>query len=133
MEEPIWLEEATVRAIHQRQLAEHGGLGGVREQGGLESALARPRQLFGYGDPAPELAALAACYAGAFVRNHPFVDGNKRVALVAARAFLRRNNWDLRAAPEDKYLAVIGLAAREITEEEFATWIRAHLAPWPSP
>src|SRR5437762_1675004 len=122
MDEPVWLEEAAVHAIHQRQLAEHGGLPGVREPGSLESALARPRQVYAYGDPPPDLAALACAYAGGFVRNHPFVDGNKRVALVAARTFLRLNGWDLVASAEEKYLAVVGLASREITEEEFAAW-----------
>jgi death-on-curing protein len=129
MDEPVWLTEAIVRAIHQRQLAEHGGLGGVREPGGLASALARPQQLFAYGDPPPDFAALAACYAGAFVRNHPFVDGNKRVAHVAARMFLRLNGWDLVAPPEEKYVAIVGLVTHELSEEEFATWIRSHLAP----
>jgi death on curing protein len=128
--EPIWLEEAAVHAIHQRQLAEHGGLNGVHEPGGLQSALARPHQLFAYGDPAPDLAAMAAAYAGGLVRNRPFVDGNKRVALVAARTFLRLNGCDLVASQEVKYMAVIGLATREISEEGFAIWIRAHLAPW---
>jgi death-on-curing protein len=130
VDEPVWLEEAAVHAIHHRQLAEHGGMGGVREPGGLESALARPRQLHAYGDPPPDLAAMAAAYAGGLVRNHPFVDGNKRVALVAARTFLRLNGRDLVATPEDKYLAVIGLATREISEDEFAAWVRSHLSPW---
>lgn len=135
MDEPVWLEQGSVRAIHQRQLAEHGGLDGVRDPGGLDSrvpfrAAARPRQLFAYGEPPPDFAALATAYAGGFVRNHPFVDGNKRVALAAARTFLRLNGWDLVASPEEKYLAVIGLATRELSEAEFAAWIRAHLAPW---
>ena len=130
MDEPVWLGEATVHGIHQRQLAEHGGLGGVREPGGVEAALARPRHLLAYGDPPPDLASLAAAYAGGLVRNHPFVDGNKRVALVVARTFLRANGWDLQASQEEKYLAVIGLTTRELSEEEFAAWVRAHLAPW---
>lgn len=130
MEEPLWLEEGMVQRIHQRQLAEHGGLSGVREPGGLASALARPRQLFAYGEPPPDFAALAAAYANGFVRNHPFVDGNKRVALVVARTFLRLNGCDLVASAEEKYLAVIGLVTREISEEQFAAWVRAHLVPW---
>src|SRR5437773_2408681 len=129
MNEPLWLKGETVHAIHQRQLAEHGGLPGVRDPGGLQSALARPQHLYAYGEPPPDLAAMAAAYAGGFVRNHPFVDGNKRVALVAARTFLRLNGWDLVASAEDKFLAVMGLATREFSEEEFAAWIRAHLAP----
>jgi death on curing protein len=131
VDEPVRLKEATVRGIHARQLAEHGGLDGVREPGGLDSALARPRHLFAYGDPPPDLAALAAAYAGGFLRNHPFVDGNKRVALVTARAFLRLNGCDLAAPAEEKYLAIMGLTTREITEEAFAAWLRGRLAPWP--
>ena|SRR5438552_13110022 len=130
MDEPVWLEEKSVHAIHQRQLAEHGGLPGVRDPGGLQSALARPRHLFAYGEPPPDLAAMAAAYAAGFVWNHPFVDGNKRVAHVAARSFLRANGWDLQARAEDKYITVIGLATHQISEEEFAAWIRSHLAPW---
>src|SRR4029078_13404527 len=98
MDKPIWLDEREIRAIHNRQLAEHRGLPGVREPGGLESALARPKQLWSYGEPPPDLAALATAYAGGFVRNHPFVDGNKRVAHVAVRLFLRLNGWDLDAS-----------------------------------
>lgn len=132
MDEPIWLEETTIAAVHQRQLAEHGGSDGVREPGGLASAMAHPKQLFCYGDPPPDFAALAAAYAGGFVRNHPFVDGNKRVALVAARSFLRLNGWDLVATAEDKYLKALGLASRDLSEDQSAAWIRSHLAPWPS-
>ena len=78
-----WLEKALVLAIHDRQLAEHGGTGGVRDEGLLESALARPQQLHAYGDPAPDLADLAAALAYGLARNHPFLDGNKRTAAVA--------------------------------------------------
>lgn len=130
MEEPVWLREDTILGIHERQLAEHGGLGGVRDGGGLESALARPRHIFAYGEPPPDFAALATAYAADFVRNHPFVDGNKRVAHVAARTFLRLNGWDLVAPAQEKYLAMLGLAARQISEDEFAAWVRAHLTPW---
>jgi death-on-curing protein len=130
LNEPVWVGEGTVRGIHERQLAEHGGLGGVREPGGLESAMARPLHLFAYGEPPPDLAALAAAYAGGFVRNHPFVDGNKRVALAVARTFLRLNGWDLVASQKDQYVTMIGLATRDLSEEEFATWIRSHLEPW---
>jgi death-on-curing protein len=127
MDEPTWLDEPEIRVLHNRQLAEHGGLPGVREPGGLDSALARPKQLFSYGEPPPDLAALATAYAGGFVRNHPFVDGNKRVALIAARLFLRLNGWDLQASPESKYLATMGLATGEVSEAEYAAWIRSHL------
>src|SRR5262245_20113189 len=110
MVEPVWLEEATIHGIHQRQLAEHGGLGGTRDPGGLESALARGRQLFAYGDPPPDFAALAAAYAGGFVRNHPYVDGNKRVGFAAAVTFLRLNGWNLDATQLEAYTAMIALA-----------------------
>lgn len=130
--EPVWIEEGTARGIHQRLLAEHGGLDGVRAPGGLQSALARPRHLHAYGDPVPDLAAMATAYAGGFVRDHAFVDGNKRVALVAARTFLRLNGCDLRAATDEKYRAVMALAAGKLPEEQFAAWVRAHLAPWQS-
>ena len=130
MAEPVWLAMEAVLGIHQRQLAEHGGSEGTRDPGGLESALARPRHLFAYGDPPPDLAALATAYAGGFVRNHPFVDGNKRVALVAARTFLRLNGLDLVAAPQEKYVAVMALATREMSEDEFAAWVRSHLESW---
>jgi len=103
---------------------------GVREPGGLDSALARPRQTFAYGEPPPDLAALAAAYAGGIVRNHPFVDGNKRVALVLARTFLRANGWDLVATAEEKYVAIVRLVTREISEDDFAAWIRGTLKPW---
>lgn len=132
MDEPIWLDEPEIRAVHNRQLAEHGGLPGVREPGGLESALARPKQLWSYGEPPPDLAALATAYAGGFVCNHPFVDGNKRVAHVAVRLFLRLNGWDLDASPESKYLAMLGLASSEISEADYAAWIRSHLRVRPN-
>src|SRR5262249_21199084 len=130
MDEPTWLVAEAIPALHKRVLAEHGGLGGVRDPGGLESALARPRQLWAYGEPPPDHAALAAAYAGGFVGNHPFVDGNKRVAFAAAVTFLRLNGWTVDVSQVEAYTAAIGLAAREIPEGEFAAWIRAHLAPW---
>src|SRR4051794_37796681 len=111
MDEPVWLNLDAILKMHQRQLAEHGGLPGVRDQGGLEAALARPKQLFAYGDPPPDFASLATAYAGGFVRNHPFVDGNKRIAHVAARTFLIENGWNLVASAEEKYLAIYGLAS----------------------
>ena len=91
--------------------------------------MARPKHLFAYGDPPPDLTALATAYAGGFVRNHPFVDGNKRIAYVAARTFLIRNGWNLVAGAEEKFFAVYGLAAREMSEDEFTIWVRSHLAP----
>ncbi|HET7597636.1 MAG TPA: type II toxin-antitoxin system death-on-curing family toxin, partial [Burkholderiales bacterium] len=87
----VWLEKALVLPLHDRQLAEHGGTSGVRDEGLLESALARPQQLHAYGDPAPDLAELAASLAYGLARNHPFVDGNKRTAAVACETFIELN------------------------------------------
>jgi death-on-curing protein len=130
MEEPTWVMLEAVTALHRRLLAEHGGLPGVRDQGGLEAAHARPQHLWAYGDPAPDLAALAACYAGGFVRNHPFVDGNKRVGLAVALAFLRLNEWNAAVSQVDAYINTLKLAAREMSDEEYAAWLRANLVPW---
>jgi death-on-curing protein len=120
----VWLLDEAVRAIHQRQIAEHGGSSGVRDDGLLLSALARPQNLLAYGEQKADLAALAAAYAFGIVRNHPFVDGNKRTALVAARTFLLLNGLDLEASQEEKYLTFLQLAEGSISEEELAEWIR---------
>ena len=120
----VWIEQALVLAVHDRQLAEHGGSAGVRDEGLLESALARPQQLHAYGDPAPDLADLAASLAGGLARNHPFVDGNKRTAHVAYRTFLELNGAELVATDEDKYLAMLALAEGKLSEPDFAAWLR---------
>lgn len=131
MQEPIWLREDVVRAVHRRQLTEHGGSEGIRDPGLLESALARPKNLLAYSGDAPDLAALAAAYAWGLARNHPFVDGNKRTAYVVCRAFLQLNGNDLETAKDEKYLTFLRLAAGEISEEELATWIRQRLTTLP--
>jgi death-on-curing protein len=120
----IWLEKALALAIHERQLAEHGGTGGVRDEGLLESALARPQQLHAYGNPAPDLAELAAALAYGLARNHPFVDGNKRTAHVAYRTFLELNGAELVATDEEKYVAMVALAEGKLGERDFAAWLR---------
>lgn len=122
--EPIWVEETVVRAIHRRQIAEHGGLSGVREENALASALMRPLNLWAYGEPTPDIAALAASYAFGLARNHPFSDGNKRVALVVCRVFLLLNSIDLPASQEEKYQTFLRLAAGESSEEALTAWIR---------
>jgi death on curing protein len=127
MPEIIWLLEETVRAVHSRQISEHGGRPGIRDEGLLRSALARPQNLSVYGDPPPDLAALAASYAFGIARNHPFIDGNKRVALVAARTFLLINDADLEATQEEKYLTFLRLAEGGLSEDELAEWIRARM------
>ena len=123
----VWLEKALVLAIHDRQLAEHGGSAGVRDETLLESALARPQQLFAYGDPPPDLAELAACLAFGLARNHPFVDGNKRTAYVAYRTFLALNEIELVASDEEKYLTMLALAEGKLSEKDFSAWLHAHM------
>ncbi|MEP7042227.1 MAG: type II toxin-antitoxin system death-on-curing family toxin [Dokdonella sp.] len=123
----VWIEKAFALAIHDRQLAEHGGTAGVRDEGLLDSALARPQQLHAYGDPSPDVADLAASLAFGLARNHPFLDGNKRTAHVCYRAFLALNNAVLVAGDEDKYIAMLSLAEGSLSEADFATWLRQRL------
>ncbi len=123
MKEPEWLSKALVLAIHDEQLAEHGGGTGVRDDGLLESALARPQNRLAY-DAKADLATLAAAYAFGLARNHPFIDGNKRTAFVAAELFLDLNGMALAAKDEDCVLTMLRLAAGEIEEDAFATWLR---------
>ena len=120
----VWLLEETIIAIHHRQIAEHGGGEGLRDEGLLSSALARPQNLLAYGEPPPDLAALAAAYAYGIARDHPFVDGNKRTALIAARTFLLLNGVNLEAGQDEKFLTFQSLAAGSLTEDELADWIR---------
>lgn len=120
MIEPVWLRLDAILAAHDDQLAEHGGGTGIRDQGLLESALARSRNLFAYGEAS--LAKLAAAYAFGIARNHPFVDGNKRTALVAAEGFLGLNGFDLTAADVEAVSVFLSLAAGEMTEEQLAAW-----------
>ena len=123
--EPEWLSLDLALAIHDRQLAEHGGPTGVRDQGMLESALARPLNQWTYGED--DLCALAAAYAYGIARNHPFADGNKRTAWVFARLFLRLNGQALSFAPREAIDVVLALAAGEISEDELADWFRQRL------
>ena len=123
--EPVWLDAAIALAIHDRQLAEHGGGTGVRDHGALDSALARPLNRWHYGED--DLAALAAAYAYGVARNHPFVDGNKRTAWVLARLFLALNQAALSFAAEDAIRAMLALAAGELEEEALAAWFRARI------
>lgn len=123
----VWIEKPLALAIHGRQVAEHGGDAGLRDDGLLESALARPQQLHSYGDPPPDLADLAAALAHGLARNHPFVDGNKRTAHVAYRTFLVLNGAELIATEEDKYVAMLALAEGKLSERDFAAWLRERL------
>lgn len=125
----IWLQQDLLLAIHARQIAEHGGSHGIRDEALLESALARPQQLAAYGDPEPDLVDLAAALAYGLARNHALVDGNKRTAHVAYRTFLVLNGADLVATDEEKYLAMMALAEGKLSEREFAAWLRGRLQP----
>jgi death-on-curing protein len=120
--EPAWIEVELALAIHDRQLAEHGGPIGLRDASGLASALARPRNQWAYGETDP--CALAAAYAYGIARNHPFVDGNKRTAWVLARLFLALNGISISFAPEDAVRVVLELAASNLDEANFAAWLR---------
>jgi len=120
-----WLSEAAILAAHEQQIAEHGGLPGVRDRSLLESALARAQQKANYGEA--DAATLAAAYAYGIVRNHPFVDGNKRIALISAETFLLDNGYQLEADDLAIYEAMIKLAAGEMSESDFAGWLRANV------
>jgi death-on-curing protein len=124
---PVWLGRELILAIHEEQIAEHGGGEGLRDLGLLESALARPLNLAAYGTP--DLAALAAALGYGLARNHPFVDGNKRTAFVAVETFLALNGLDLTAGDAECVVAMLDLAAGELPEEGFAAWLRDNLRP----
>jgi len=119
---PIWVLPSVIAAVHDAQLAEHGGAGGMRDAGLLASALARPSNLHAYGES--DVCRLAAAYASGIVRNHPFVDGNKRTALLAAYVFLGLNGLDLAADEVEAAAAMLRLASGDIEEEAFADWLR---------
>ncbi|MDR3418013.1 MAG: type II toxin-antitoxin system death-on-curing family toxin [Nevskia sp.] len=123
----LWLGKELVMAIHDRQLAEHGGSTGLRDNNLLESALARPQQLHAYGDPAPDLADLAASLAYGLARNHPFVDGNKRTAAVCCETFIELNGARLAAEDAELFVRFLALAEGQLSMEEFAGWLRAHV------
>lgn len=123
----IWIGKPLAIAIHERQLAEHGGGSGVRDETLLDSALARPQQRHAYGDPPPDLADLAASLAFGLARNHPFVDGNKRTAAVACEVFIELNGGLLQADDLELYPQYIGLAEGSLGEAEFADWLRQRI------
>ena len=128
-EAPEWLEKETILALHAESLAEHGGADGLRDAGLLESALAKPLQLFSYGDPPPDLEALAAAYCVGLAKNHAFVDGNKRIAFIALLTFLIVNGLRLTASQPDAYQTVIGVASGTVGDEALAAWIRENSEP----
>ena len=122
-----FLSRRALELLHDESLAEHGGLPGLRDEGLLESALARPHQLLAYGQP--DVAALAASYGFGLIRNHVFADGNKRVAFLATGLFLALNGQRLVTTQADATLTVLALAAGDLSEDEFAQWLRAHIQP----
>jgi death on curing protein len=123
--EPVWILERTVLAAHDRVLAAHGGAGGLRDAALLESALGRPRQHYGYSSPT--IIELAALYTAGVVRNHPFVDGNKRTGFAIGVAFLELNGFVFQASEEDVIQAVLALAAGQLDETGYATWLRRNV------
>jgi death-on-curing protein len=125
----IWIEKPLAIAIHERQLAEHGGSSGVRDETLPASALARPQQRHAYGDPPPDLADLAASLAFGLARNHPFIDGNKRTAAVVCESFILLNGSVLHAEDLELYPLYVALAEGSLSEAEFAGWLRPHIKP----
>ena len=123
--EPNWLSLELILAAHSKQIEEFGGTYGLRDQDLLESAIARPQQQWSFSDPAPDACSLAASYAFGLVKNHAFLDGNKRIAHVAYRLFLAKNGLLMTATREEKYSKMIALASSETSEEDFAEWLRS--------
>ena len=128
----VWVDKALALTMHDRQLAEHGGGSGVRDEGMLDSALARPQQRHAYGDPPPDLAELAAALAFELARNHPFVDGNKRTAAVACETFILLNDAALEASDDELYPRYLGLAEGSLDEAGFADWLRTKIVAKPA-
>ena len=120
----VWIQREVIVAIHEMQLAEHGGLDGVRDAGLLDSAMGRPKNLALYGTP--DVAALAAAYGWGISRNHPFLDGNKRTGFVAAELFLGLNGYALTADDAQCVITMLSLAAGDLAEDDFAAWLRQH-------
>lgn len=129
MDDPTWITRELAIAIHRRQLAEHGGADGMRDPGLLDSALGRPRHLFAYSDPTPDIPTLAAAYGFGIAKNHAFIDGNKRTAFVVCRTFLILNRYDMTATREDRYFTFLRLAAGEISETTLVEWMKQNTSP----
>jgi death on curing protein len=128
MDEPIWIDKPEVLVAHSRQLAEHGGSDGLRDETLLDSALSKPRNVFAYGSSVT-LPRLAASYAFGLARNHVFIDGYKRTALVVSEGFLRLNGLKIVSGPEEKYFTFLHLADGSLSEDELTTWFAEHAVP----
>lgn len=128
----VWIRRDTVLAIHEAQIAEHGGLLGLRDAGLLDSALARPRIVGASAEFQRNVPALGARYAIAVIRSHPFIDGNKRVGLVLLELFLNLNGYDLETTDEESFGAIIALAAGKISDDEFIAWVRERVSRRPA-
>lgn len=128
MKEPRWLTPAIVRALHSEALARFGGASGIRDEAVLESALARPHHAFAYGRD-PSLFDLAAAYGYGIIRNHPFVDGNKRAGILAIAVFLHINGWRFDPHQTDEIRIIRAVAAGEVGETDVATWVEANATP----
>lgn len=122
-----WVSKQALLLLHGESLAEHGGVAGMRDEGSLDSALARAQNLAAYGEP--DAPALAAAYGSGISQNHPFVDGNKRAAFLSVGLFLALNGYRLSASQAEATVAMISLAAGELDEAEFAAWLRQHVVP----
>ena len=129
MAEIVWIDKNETVTIHAQQLANHGGSDGIRDEGILESALARPINLLASSEEAPSLARLAAAYGFGIAKNHPFVDGNKRTALVVTFTFLLVNGLRVTAPKEERYFMFYDLAAGKLSEESLAQWLEANSEP----
>jgi death-on-curing protein len=125
VDQPLWISKKAVLAMHSEQLAEHGGSDGIRDETLLDSALAKPLNVLAYADE-PDIFRLAASYAFGIARNHAFVDGNKRTALVVSITFLDRNGWDIVAPKEEVYFTFLHLAEGSLSEDQLADWFRVH-------
>jgi death on curing protein len=126
--EPTWIDRVVLDAIHADLLHTHGGLAGARDENALESALARPRHRWAYGRKC-DLAALAASYGFGLARNHPYRDGNKRIAFLAMAVFLGLNGYEIEAPEADVVTVMVGIAAGRLSEARVAGWVRDHIAP----
>jgi death on curing protein len=125
----VWIDKRQTLTMHAQQLAEHGGSDGLRDEGLLESALARPRNLMAYAEETPSVTELAASYAYGIAKNHPFADGNKRTALVVSLTFLLVNGFVVTAPKEDRYFVFYDLAAGTLSEGILTQWLDANTGP----